>query len=65
MYTKIVVGFVAQQFEDDGTPISQEFITGDDVSYEDEFGDKLDREVVFTYLPYEMEQPPEPEKNDV
>jgi len=57
MYTKIVVGFVAQQFEDDGTPVSQEFIASDEVIYEDKGGDSIEIPKNDTYLPYEMVQP--------
>ena len=58
-YKKVVVGYVVQSYNDNGTPESQEFIAGDEVTYEDEFyGEPIDppteKEV---YLPYDMVQP--------
>jgi len=41
MYNKITVGFVVQTFDDEGKPISQEFIAGDDVSYENMKGEVI------------------------
>ena len=47
MIKKITVGFVVQQFENDGTFISQEFIAGDQVDYEDEDGESIDIDMDF------------------
>ena len=61
MYKKITVGFVVQEYDDDGNPLHQEFIAGDEVTYEDENGETLDSIEVDTeseeYLPYHMIQP--------
>ena len=47
-FNKVIVGFVSQSCEknEDGkfVCVGQEFIEGDDVNYEDEFGDELDDE---------------------
>ena len=55
---KITVGFVIQRFDTETKKFeSQEFICGDDVSFENEYGEhayKIDE-----YLPYEMKQPKE------
>lgn len=61
-YKKITVGFVVQKYEksQDGKFIckSQEFVAGDDVSYENDNGEKVvidtDAEI---YQPMEMLQP--------
>jgi hypothetical protein len=57
IYRKITTGFVIQEFSDDGKPISQEFIAGDEVDYENEDGEAIDMPENDTYLPFEMVQP--------
>ena len=60
---KITVGFVIQQFDTElGKYISQEFIAGDEVSYEFLNGEIADSSLmeingVEPYLPLEMSQP--------
>ena len=60
-YQKVTVGFVVQAFQDDGTPLSQEFVAGDEVSYEsrneEDFGEPIDVPENDTYLPFDMVQP--------
>lgn len=41
MYKKITVGFVIQNYDENGKCIDQEFIAGDDITYEDEDGDVI------------------------
>ena len=64
-YQKVTVGFVVQSFEMiDGKFVctSQDFIAGDDVNYEDDFGDKLSPEKLAivqkdeAYQPFDMKQ---------
>lgn len=59
IYNKITIGFVSQRFDSEtGKCISQEFIAGDDVQYEDEEGEPLgDLSNEETYFPFNMEQP--------
>ena len=63
-FTKITIGFVSQTFElnDDGKMIcaKQEFIAGDEVSYEDEYGEPLDFFPEHIYQSYNMVQPEQP-----
>ena len=41
-YNKITVGFVVQEFDENCRCVAQEFIAGDDVSYEGkEYGDEV------------------------
>lgn len=54
---KCTTGFVIQKFEDDGTPINQEFFANDQVEWEDETGDLLEEQDYSYYFPYEMVQP--------
>jgi len=54
-YQKITVGFVIQNFED-GKCVSQEFVAGDDVSYEQN-GETIDPPTDETYQPFDMKQP--------
>lgn len=58
MYKKITVGFVVQTYNDEGNCISQEFIAGDDVTYENSQGEPIDSsEVDDKYQPFDMVQP--------
>jgi len=53
---KVTVGFVVQTFDTDTEKfISQEFIAGDQVDFEDESGEPVDE--FSEYLPFEMVQP--------
>ncbi len=60
---KITYGFVVQEFDTDKEEfISQEFVCGDQVDLEDEFGDPIDDEKIpddfwSHYLDYAMVQP--------
>jgi hypothetical protein len=58
---KITAGFVTQAFNTETNEfVSQEFISGDDVQYEDEFGEPVDdSEADENYLPFDMVQPEE------
>lgn len=57
MIAKTTVGFVVQNFDDDGKCISQSFIAGDQVDWEDENGDPIDEPDNVEYFPFEMKQP--------
>lgn len=53
---KVTIGFVVQSFDTDTQSwVSQEFVAGDEVSYEDELGGPADE--VGPYLPFDMVQP--------
>lgn len=59
---KITIGFVIQTWDTtENKWISQEFIAGDEVDYENEQGETIKPSDVFPdnepYLPYEMVQP--------
>lgn len=54
---KITSGFVIQKFDENGVFLKQEFVAGDDVSYETEAGDKVDIQQNDTYIPFDMVQP--------
>jgi len=62
-YQKITVGFVVQAFDDNDNAVSQEFIAGDEVSYEsrdaEDFGEPHIPPVEDTYFPFDMIQPKE------
>jgi len=58
-YKKITVGFVIQDFDDNGNCVAQEFVAGDQVDYEDEEGNPVDVDVSKEYHPYDMVQPPQ------
>lgn len=61
---KITVGFVIQKFDScENVFISQEFIAGDEVSWEDDEGNILDTPCNNSYLCFNMEQPGENEKH--
>lgn len=58
---KITIGFVIQQFDTEtNTFVSQEFIAGDEVTYENQMGEAVDS--FLEYLPFEMVQPTEEEQ---
>jgi len=58
---KITTGFVIQKFDTEtGEYLSQEFIAGDQVDYENEVGEPTDQSLMPTpepYLPFNMVQP--------
>jgi len=58
---KITIGFVIQQFDTETSQcISQEFVSGDEVSYESENGELLDEnefDGLFLYQSYDMVEP--------
>ena len=60
---KITSGFVVQVFDTEkGQFVSQEFVAGDDVAWEDELGETVDSSVAEAggheaYLPFHMIQP--------
>jgi hypothetical protein len=63
---KITTGFVIQKFDSDTKEfVSQEFIAGDQVDVEDEFGEPMSSyikectDIDNHYLPFEMKQPSE------
>lgn len=56
---KITPGFITQEFDKNGNLLSQEFVAGDDVAYEDGLGDQIDPDETL-YAPYDMAQPSEP-----
>jgi hypothetical protein len=56
-FRKITVGFVVQEFDENGLPVFQEFISSDEVNYENEFGEHIPRPDNEEYLPYHMVQP--------
>jgi hypothetical protein len=68
LLTKTTAGFVIQTFDTDKqTCVSQEFVVGDNVTYEDqESGDAINRmdfedrliETKDLYFPFDMVQPP-------
>lgn len=60
-YKKVTVGFVVQSFKEDGIITSQEFIAGDEVSYEDGYGDSVDIQEK-EYVPFHMVQPEDKEE---
>lgn len=54
---KVTVGFVVQKYDTETDKfISQDFIAGDEVSYEDEMGEPVEVGD-FPYLPFDMVQP--------
>lgn len=57
MFKKFIVGFVVQEFNDNGDLVSQEFVGGDDVTYEDENGDIIDPPTNESRFPMMMMQP--------
>jgi len=63
-FTKIIVGFVTQTFEknNNGKMVctEQEFVAGDEVSYEDEYQESLDNVPEHQYQSFDMVQPEYP-----
>jgi len=63
MIKKVTVGFVVQEYNHKGDCTAQVFIASDDVTYEDDFGDKLppDKHNIAVkkenYQPFDMVQP--------
>jgi len=56
-FHKITAGFVDQEYDEYGQPIAQEFVAGDDVSYENQFGEPIGMPADETYQPFNMVQP--------
>lgn len=57
MHKKITTGFVVQTYDGDKC-VSQEFIAGDQVDYEDENGETIDVDTTNEqYQPFDMVQP--------
>jgi hypothetical protein len=57
MHKKITVGFVIQNYDGDKC-VSQEFVAGDQVDYEDESGETIDIDTTNEqYQPFDMVQP--------
>jgi hypothetical protein len=56
---KITVGFVVQSYDTEAKKFTeQNFTAGDQVDYEDEFGEKVDQDlIVDDYLAFDMVQP--------
>lgn len=57
MFKKITVGFVIQEFNEQGKCVHQEFIAGDQVDWEDEMGDPISVREDAEYQSFEMVQP--------
>ena len=63
MIRKIIDGYVVQTYTDDGVPVSQEFVAGDNCEWEQEngeFGDCIEcpeEGDKFPYVPFFMVQP--------
>jgi hypothetical protein len=53
---KFTMGFVVQEFDEDGNLLNQEFIANDEETYEDDEGNIIDPMDEF-YHPMNMEQP--------
>ena len=57
-YSKITVGFVVQDYKDEGICTSQEFIAGEEVEYENKFGEPVNVNTeAEVYQPFDMVQP--------
>jgi hypothetical protein len=55
---KITVGFVVQTYDTDAKKfVEQSFVAGDQVDYENEFGEPLVECSTKDYLPFDMVQP--------
>lgn len=54
---KITTGFVIQDYNEQGKCTSQEFVAGDQVEWEDEWGNSIEPKTNEEYCPYEMKQP--------
>ena len=64
LINKVTVGFVIQVFDTEKKAfVDQNFIAGDEVSYEDQYGKAVDPQYMHTldgktpYLPFDMVQP--------
>src|SRR5213592_1928093 len=64
LINKITTGFVVQEFDTDkGEYVSQEFVAGNPVEYEDKVGNPVDSSLMQSedgtepYLPFDMQQP--------
>lgn len=58
---KITVGFVIQEFNDDGKCLSSQFVAGDQVDWEDDDGNSIEPIANESYHPLEMVQPTQTE----
>jgi hypothetical protein len=56
MTKKITYGFVTQTFDSKGNLLKQDFQAGDQVEYEDAWGDAKEPKIDL-YYPYDMVQP--------
>ena len=57
-YSKITVGFVVQDYSDEGICTNQEFIAGEEVEYENKFGEPVNVNTeAEVYQPFDMVQP--------
>ena len=54
---KITVGFVIQNYDEDGKCTGQEFVAGDECYWEDDLGDFCDEPDEETYQSFDMIQP--------
>ena len=62
MINKIITGFVVQHYDEKtGICTSQDFIAGDDVAWEDEYGEIVDQPKRHAYCQMIMVQPGEKE----
>lgn len=55
MFKKITHGFVVQNFDNSGNFISQEFVAGDIVEFENEQGEPIEEKEEL-YFPFDMKQ---------
>jgi hypothetical protein len=60
---KITIGFVIQSYNTRGECFKQEFIAGDEVSWEDEDGNPIDPLPNARYQPFDMVQPEEAKRS--
>jgi len=56
---KITVGFVVQDYNENGECTGQEFVAGDQVDWEDDDGEEINSpgDEYFSYQPFDMVQP--------
>ena len=55
--SKITAGFVTQTFDEAGQLIDQSFLAGDDVRWEDQYGESLENDAGEDYYaPFDMVQ---------
>jgi hypothetical protein len=57
MFKKITVGFVIQDYNEDGICTKTQFVASDQVDWENDEGDPVDVPSQHTYFPFEMVQP--------